>query len=438
MDRERAETYLRRLAEAELRRGAAIAAASDPGWWRSIRLELAAEALSAVGAVGADVADQIMADVGLAAAGRYRLSMAGPGWRLPRPLPPRGSCRVVPVGRVIKTRRDDLGGESLAVAYAQSAGDTRLIMVGRPFHPAAVADDRGVGYQITYSGGRAESELLLRPDLSQQVRWLDLTTAGSQPATTRIDLGPRIPRPDVTVTPEAHSPGELLLEVIAARLLSTVGYRLRDDPGPLTANAHLRAFIGDGPGHILAALSAADALSPDSPVPGQLAGLCARLGIDGHGIAAPPDGDLPERWQSMLTPPRRRTPQPPTVVRILAATVVELPGPDSAKIAIVGLTHGLRPGEPRTIMHLLASGVALEHNWKFARGVRPLPVLWIRDSDGRWHATRTADASPWKDTGAFLVWLEIVPPLDRGTAWIEISAAGPSAQARIILPLSSQ
>jgi len=45
-----------------------------------------------------------------------------------------------------------------------------------------------------------------------------------------------------------------------------VAYRLRDDPGPLTASADLRAFIGDGPGHIVAALHAAGVLPPDSPV----------------------------------------------------------------------------------------------------------------------------------------------------------------------------
>jgi len=436
MDRERAETYLRLLAEAELRRTTTIAAGSLPGRWRSTRLELVAQALSAVGAVGADVADEIQADLGLAVAGRYRLSIHGPGRRRSGPAPRRASCRIVPAGQVIKIRNDDLRGELLVVAYAQSAGGARLIVVGRPFPPFAAADDQGISYQITWSGRHTASELLLRPDPPHQIRWLEFT--GAVEAATRLDLGRQIRGPDVTVTPAAHSPGELLLEVIAARILSLVAYRLRDNPGPLTASADLRAYIGDGPGHIAAALHAAGLLPSDSPAPGQLAGLCARLGIEGHGITAPPDGDLPERWQSMLTPPRRRTPQPRPAPGILAATVAELPGPDGAKIAIAGLTHGLHHGEPRTIMHLLASGVALEDDWKFARGVIPLPVLWIRDSNDRWHTTRTDGVSPWRDSGLVTLWLEIVPPLERGTAWIEISAAGPSAQARVTLPLSSQ
>jgi hypothetical protein len=106
-------------------------------------------------------------------------------------------------------------------------------------------------------------------------------------------------------------------------------------------------------------------------------------------------------------------------------------GLDGAKIAIVGLHHG----ERGTIMQLLASGVTLEDDWAYARRVRPLPVLWIHDSDGRWHATHTDGALPWEDTGVVMVWLRIVPPLDRGTAWIDIAAAGRSAEVRATLPL---
>ena len=53
------------------------------------------------------------------------------------------------------------------------------------------------------------------------------------------------------------------------------------------------------------------------------------------------------------------------------AAVVELPELDGARIAILGLHHG----ERGAILHPLASGVTLEGDWKYARGVRPLPVL---------------------------------------------------------------
>ena len=443
MDRERAETHLRLLAEAELRRVMELPAGSIPGRWYSPRLALAAGALTAVGAVGADVTNQIQADLRFAVAARHRFFARSPAPGRIQPAPQRTSWRVVPTGQVITIRDDDLRRDLLVVAYVQSAGGARFIVDQWPFGPSTctAADDRGLSYQIVWHGEMAPNELLLRPDPPHQIRWLDLTTAAGEPA-TRIDLDPQNPAPvpHITATRHAHNPGELLLDVAAARILTAIAPISQHNPAePATADASLRAFVGDGPSHIVAALHAADMLPPDSPVPGQLAGLCARLGITGHGITAPPAEDLPQRWHSMLT---RREPRPPTAPSILAATVTELPELDGAKIAVAGLHHG----ERGTIMHLLATGVALEGDWPYTGGVRPLPVLWIRDSDDRWHATRLDGVSPWGDSGAnpwtdtsmVTVCLRIIPPLDRGTAWIEISATGRSAQVRAILPLSSQ
>ena len=445
MDREGAETHLRLLAEAELRRVMTMPAGSIPGRWYSARLALVGRALIAVDAVGADVADQIQADVGLAVAARHRFFARAPGPGRIRLAPRRVSWRVLPAGQVITIRDGDLRREVLVIACVQSAGGARFIVDEWPFDSftCTATDDRGLSYQIAWAGEMAPRELLLRPDPPHQIRWLDVTTAAGEPA-IRIGRGPRHPAPvpDVTVTRHSHSPGEHLLDVLAAGILTAVALFSEHNPAdPAAANASLRAFVGDGPGHIVAALHAAGVLPPGSPVPGQLAGLCARLGITGHGITAPPAGDLPDRWQSMLTPPGRE-PKAPPAPGILAATVAELPELDGAKITIAGLHHG----ERGTIMHLLATGVALEGDWPYARGVRPLPVLWIRDSDDRWHATRLDGVSPWGDNGAnpwtdtsmVTVWLRIIPPLDRGTAWIEISATGRKAQVRATLPLSSQ
>jgi hypothetical protein len=443
MDRERAETHLRLLAEAELRRVMKTPAGSIHGRWSSARLILVAHALTAAGAVGADVAAEIRADAGLAVAVRHRVFARNLVPGRSRPAPQRTSWRVVPIGQVIKIRAAGTRRDLSVVAYVQSAGGARFIVAEWPFGPFTVtaADDQGTSYQISWRGEMAPRELQLRPCPPHQIRWLDLTTAVGEPA-TRIDLDRQIPAPvpDVTVTATAHSPGEVLLDALAARILTAAALFSQNNPRqPAAASGDLRA-LGDGPGHVVAALHAAGVLPPDSPVPGQLAGLCARLGISGHGITAPPARDLPERWHSMLTPPSRE-PKAPPAPGILAATVVELPELNRANMAIAGLHHG----ERGTIMHLLATGVTLEAGWPY--GIRPLPVLWIRDSDGRWHATRAdgvvspwADngANPWIDTRMVTAWLRIIPPLDRGTTWIEISAAGRAAQVRATLPLSSQ
>jgi len=87
----------------------------------------------------------------------------------------------------------------------------------------------------------------------------------------------------------------------------------------------------------------------------------------------------------------RRKPRAPPAPGMLAATVAELPELDGAQITIMGRHHG----ERGTIMHLLVSGVMLEDDWAYAGGVMPLPVLWICDSAGRWHATHLNGRNPW-------------------------------------------
>src|SRR5262245_52193876 len=133
MDRERAETYLRLLAEAELRRALKMPAGSIPDWWYSARLAPVAQALTAVDAIGADVADEIQADVRLAVAIRRRLdARGGPGPGRIQSAPQRTSWRVVPAGQVIKIRDGDLRRDLLLVAYVQSAGGARLLVTEWP------------------------------------------------------------------------------------------------------------------------------------------------------------------------------------------------------------------------------------------------------------------------------------------------------------------
>ena len=136
MDRERAETHLRLLAEAELRCAMTMPAGSIPDRWYSARLASVAQALTAVGAVGADVADEVQAHVRLAVAARHRLDAHWPpGQGRTRPAPPPASWRVVPVGQLISIQTDGLRRHLPLVAYVQSAGGARLIVTEWPFSP---------------------------------------------------------------------------------------------------------------------------------------------------------------------------------------------------------------------------------------------------------------------------------------------------------------
>ena len=466
MDRGRAETHLRQLAEAELRRATAPGALSrGPAG----TLPLVTQALIAVGAVDVGTADQIRAEFDLALAARYQAAGLTPQAlaRLHGVQPPRAvtgtvtasgqaSWQVVPAGQVIRIRDDEIRGELGLVAYLQTAHGGRFTAAGQMHGPApgpatqpphshllvsrqfTAADDKGTRYTLRFSfrtgmtGSAVWAGVLdLRPDPPHEIGWLDLRTAPGEPA-TRIRLDQpdtQIPAPEVTVTRTAHSPGELLLDVIASRILTSAGTVPQDNPGPL-ASAGLRAFVGDGPGHIVAALQAAGALPRSSPAPGQLAGLCARLGIPGHGITAPPAAGLPDRWLSMLT--HHRNPEVTPAPGSWAAPAAELPEVDGVRLAVLGLYQA----ERGTILHLHAGGVTMEDDWEYNRAVRPLPALWIRDHADRWHATCHYAPRSLGESGEVTLELAIAPPLEAGTPRIDLVATGPSAQVQARLPLS--
>ena len=457
MNREHAETHLRQLAEAELRRATALSA---QGLGHAGRLPLVAYALIAVGAVDVGAADEIRAELDLALAARQ----PGVGSAAPvRPLRAVTAAfttsrqtpwRVVPAGQVIRIRDDAIRGELGLLAYLQTAHGGRFTMAGwihgpapgpdtqppRPHLPVSrqftAADDKGTSYTLRFStritGSAAVAGVLdLRPDPQHEIGWLDLRTAPGEPA-TRIHLDPQVPAPDITVTNTAASPGELLADVIAARVLAAASTLPQETPEQVAAaKPGLLPHVAGGLGDVITALQAAGALPPSSPAPGQLAGLCARLGITGHGITTPPAADLPERWLSMLTRYHRRNPQPAPAPGSWAATAAGLPELDGARLAILGLHHGQRG----TILHLHAGGVTMEDDWEYYRGVRPLPTLWIRDSAGRWHATRDYAPRPLGDDGEVTLDLAIAPPLEAGTPWIDLVAAGPSAEIRARLPI---
>ncbi len=272
--------------------------------------------------------------------------------------------------------------------------------------------------------------LELHPDPPRQIRWLDVTTIPGEPA-TRIDLLQGNP-PEITVTRRSASPGELVLDLIAARLLAGAATFPQKTCAELAAaRPGLVPHAVGGLGDIVAALREAEALPAASPGPAQLARLCASLGVGGHRITDPPASDLPAPWRSMLTRYHRREPYPAVADGSWVATAAGLPELDGVRIAVLGLHHGGNG----TIVHVLAHGVTPEDDWEYYRGVRPLPVLWVRDSSGRWHVTQMNGYSQVGDTGEVMLYPAIVPPLDSGTAWVDVVAASQSAEVAVRLPL---
>jgi hypothetical protein len=457
MNRARAEAFLRLLAEAELRqvaRGMEMLRVSPHiAYARTLRI---AQVLTAVGALDDEIAGQILDDFSSALAirrlgtghqridqlvrfglGRRRVAGVQPGPAGSRAAP----GRIVPLGQVIVFHGTDVTGELHLLSYARLGLGPQVSVFARTRHHSSwwkpseprlfeqftAVDDRGTSYEVRLrdiGGGAMGWTLMLRPDPRHEPRWLDLTTTPGGPA-MRIDLERLAPvAAEMTVKKTALSPGEYLLHAIAARLLAAAWPVSPDMPPVTELTSGGLARLADGLGDIVAALQACGALSPLSPLPGQLAALCAHLNVDGHGITAPPVSDLPESWLSLLARDRRAAP----ARNGCAAAAVLLPELNGIRLAILGLTNY----QGRTVLHMHASGPRSEaiygpdelHAWA---------TLWIRDADGRWHATRTVARSGMNDGVALRV--EVLPPLSRATGRIELVAAGPSAEVRATVPL---
>jgi hypothetical protein len=498
MNREGAETYLRVLAERQLR-GWVAAGPGSGGGTVTATLTAVSQALTAVHALDDELAVDILTDFDLAmrvrqppdpaapqpGAGRapgatgaskygparMRLARTGPMIRTgvrsyPPPSvysagasgPPPGSPgpggpdRFVPVGLRIPYREEMLSGEVFLLSFAHTAAAARFTMAWRahssfephpvypgmvPFWAFTVTDDRGRRYRLELAGSDGpewSGEVSLMPRPPDDLRWLDICAPGG--SSVRVDVIPQTPpsRPEAAAEPEVspltRSPGEYLLIMVAERLLTMAP----DDPlgrrqlsristGPLQT-------VVTGLGDVIAALEAADVLSPLSPVPAQVAAVCAGLRVSGHGIAAPPAHELPDPWLSLLAYYQRRKPDTTPGYDGYAAVAMALPELDGIRLALLGLLNA----DGGSWIQLLARGLVPSY--------RPGPFgldyflplsFWIKDSVGRWHAGRPAGVR--QTHGEWAIKLQLVPPLARSTDAIEVLAAGRSAQVRVRLPL---
>ncbi len=490
MDREGAETYLRLLAEAAMR--GSLAPAVEPRAPGASRMLAVGHALTAVGALDPVTAEEILTDFRLAVSVRHLHSEPGQGpgqavavaqWLSqgravlhaksppgpsPALLPEEGggqerADRFVPVGMTVPFRAGAISGELCLMSFAQTGAGARFIaawgirtpsleaQMGRghpgliPFDLFTVTDDRGGRYQLDQTPGSGDLEwpnmIRLSPAPSQDVRWLgvappyrqairiDLRSAGSGGDDTPGPCtGPAGDGPQVSAV--RLSPGEHLLVMLAERLLTgTPEFPRR---GLLAApTAGPRRAMAAGFGDIIAALEAADALSPLSPVPARLATLCASLDLDGHGITVPPTLDLPEPWLSLLAHYQRRKPEPCQMREGYAALATSLPELDGLRLTLLGLQHT----RGSSALHVLAQGPAPEPRPGPLDLDLSLPLsFWLKDSGGRWHAARPDRCHQADRERA--IRLRLVPPLTRPAEWVEVLAGGRSAEVRARLPLS--
>jgi len=475
MNRERAETFLRLLAETELRAACEGATFISGAPWSGDspatsfpRLARVAQALTAVHAVDLAAAQEVLADFAIAVGVRQH-SDPGP-LLLTRPAVIRGKLYArawwgppgpgaagvgaggpecfIPLGLTAPFRHEDISGEVNLLSYSHTSSGARFTVTWRTRSPVGqsllgrhfgspvlpglltVSDDLGNGYQLDFSLTDWSGEIRLRPDPPEGLRWLELSVSGQKPV--RIDLhqqgagGPDGAGPQVT--PTDLSAGEQMLTVFADRLLMVAGEHGPDLRRTSYARAPLHAMTA-GLGDVVAALEAAEALPPLSQVPGQLAALCASLSVTGHGLTAPPGPELPERWLSLLSHYQRRKPDIAPAREGHAPLAVALPEFDGLRLALLGLHNS----DGQTLLHLLVSGLP-EDDGTGPPLIENLPLsVWVRDSGGRWHVAGM-DGVHFSD-GEYCLGMKLRPPLARSTAWIEVLVAGRSAEVCATLPL---
>lgn len=459
MDRERAETYLRLLAEAELRRAATQLPDSASQAGHAARMIRVTQALTAANALDTDVVDQILHEFEVALAARQsgapgprgpslRSVIGSTPWARRRPARPTAEdtsapARIVPVGQVF--HGEEVGGDLHLMSYVHTASGARFTTMSwrerrvsgqRPsglvrLGQFTVTDDQGASYRLDLMDSEWTGAITVRPEPPREIRWLNLVPPDG-PA-VRIDLNPE--SRDSTgpaVTPSQRSPGEHLLNQIAERLLTKAPRFPQDRYGQNSAISRERVTtLADALGSIVAALQVAGLLPPRSPVPGQLATLCESLHLGGHGITAPPARDLPEPWLSMLAGQHRAEPDTISDWDGYATVAAALPEVGGTRITLLDLHNA----EGATILHVLANGATpyLLHPETFGIEIEFPVSVWVRDSGGRWHATCPVGREP--RNGEWTLRLQLVPPLTRSTAWIEVLAAAQSAQVRATLPL---
>ena len=477
MGDERAETYLRLRAEVELRqtadrlrgRDAAVRPDDrpDPGMppfataegthWKVIR---AGRILVAAGALEEDFLTRFSADLLEAIKVRSRILLNGDRRRgviyhssyiatRSGPAPPSGPCdramRVVPLGRALRVPGDRgpavlargpsvlhlmslvrTGTEAVITAALRMpwSPDRTVTSTGAgpcdlPYGQLWAVDEHGTHYPAGFRSGKGWAGtwpgiIRLSPMPPADIRRLDLVGDGTH--LIRLTLGSSARgRHAVSwaAEPAPIAPGERLLVLEAERILAS-----GDARGPAE---------GPIPGEIITVLTETGAIAPDSPVPGQLAALCRRLGAAGHGITVPPAARIPAPWASVIA--HRDAPALADGPEVFAPLACVSPDVDGAQFALAGLSTA--GGE--SYLHVVGKGMAPLAD-RFAWNWTPGFSWWLRDGTGNWHVAAAGEPQTLgNDVQAFR--LRLTPPLAAVPDTAEVVVTGPATQVRATVPI---
>jgi hypothetical protein len=459
---DRAETYLRLLAETQLR-FALRRPLRQPDIGRSAlgQVTRAGRILVAAGLLDDEVFDGLHDDAEMALTVRSRMflerhgalrRMFGTRYRAAPPPPgTSGPQRLTPVGQTLSVRSDRAPFDLHLLTLVRTRSETAIITAIRMHWPADgssadlemtgagvqhfpygqlwVTDDRGTRYSLEFDGHSGtttwQGVVRLIPPPPPGARWLDLIADGTS-RLLRLELDPGTPEPPAsagaTIEESAGlSAAERLLAAAAEDVLSHTW----EWPG---------RFIEPYLAEVTSVLTDAGAIAADSPTPGQLAALCRELGVVRHGIAAPAAASIPGPWASIIAQREARAagPSPARVARgpdVFTPLDTSLPDVDGTRLTLAALSSAA--GE--SYLHVAASGLP-EPTVRYEPGWRPGLSWWLKDPAGHWHLALPANY-PTGGTDTGVLSLRLVPPLATYPDTIEVVVTGGSARVRAVVPV---
>jgi hypothetical protein len=398
----RAETYLRLLAEREIRDGGAG------------RLRPAAALLADADAVPEATVAAIVeaADLALALRAGQAREFGFQRSRFPNQELPDQPWQVIPVGQSMAGRT----GPIHVGAVVRTEHRVFVVTMRRTGEPLPLedvvsltaTDEAGGRYTFTPA-----SPGVLEPDPVPPPHIRELTIRDNESGRMRLDLA---------VAPVAGA-GTQVTESIAERVL------IRRAEGILTATSgglpHTRASLGEA----VSVFQAAGLLPADSPVPGQLAALAQHLGL-GESGGLPTPTELPEPWRSVLTQYARL--RRPSAREDAAVTPLAVPFP-----GLRGMITGLSRSRLYLLMQELAQRRTPWVHWGWSHGPRPamptapeVPLsVWAHDDTDHWHLVAASESRRINGlASAAFAWY---PPLGRDVTSVELTVTDSTAQETV-------
>jgi len=496
MNRERAETFLRLLAESVLRAASEGAFVSGAPWSADSpnpgfpRLARVAQALAAVHALDPAAAQDVLADFAVAigvrqhsdpgpllmtrpAFTRGRLyarassgspdsgpGAAGPGTGGPGEAgagaggPGEAGVgagrreRFVPLGVTVPFRLEDVSGEVNLLSYAHTSSCARFTFTWRTRSPG------GQGLLGRHFGSPGLPRLFTVSDDRGDAYQLDF---GFTDWSGQIRLRPD--PPDGLRWLELSAPGQKPVRI----RLGEPGPEGPDGAGPqvtptdLSAGEQLLTVFADR------LLMAAGEHGPDlrrtsyarAPLHAMTAGLGDVVAALEAAEVLPAHSQVPGRLAALCAS-----------MSVTGHGLTAPPGPEMPERWLSLLSHyqrrkpevapardgyaplavalpefdgmrlallGLHNTDGQTLLHLVVSGLP-EDDGTGPPIMETLPVsVWVRDSGGRWHVAGV-DMAQFSD-GEHWLRMKLRPGLARSTPWIEVLVAGRSAEICAVLPL---